>query len=520
MKRVLVLRLSAWMTIKHAVGYAVKLYPGCAVDVFMQKDVKPPVDIKGVTFYRSKGNVLSFLEIRKFIKSRGGYDDIILPYNNVRGDGYFKRELTFLLLPVKIKHVINVYGHGQKITRWGIFFKRFKRLLSHILSSKVFTNILLALTSFIIRIIYCFGVKKDKSDVVFVTHFGYALPSARIRCYNFSGMLNASGISSVVLSMEDHFGVIYDETLLPEKIWANIRLAVRLLRHWKSVLVVLKPDYHYLAPYLMAKTNGNKLIFDYDDWDVHGEVFKNIKALDILNKLMDISCVNVAASTTLYKYFKEQNKSTVFIPTGTDTNKFKPFVAQKFHKESDSIVCGWIGMVWEKNVADNLKYLFECVAELNDDRIWVHVAIGGTAVEYVRRYAEAILPDRVVLHYMINPDQIMDFINFTDIGCFPVVDISKYRKAKSPTKLFEYMACSKPSVSTPVGEVSSIINNEENGFLAEDKETFKKYLRCLVDDVALRERIGKKALDTILADYSLDDCANKFARTLRPYINF
>lgn len=518
MKKILILRLSGWITVKQAVGYAIKIYPGCSIDIFMQKDIKPPFDITGVSFYASSDNALSFFEIRKFIKSRGGYDDIILPYNNIRGDGYFKRELTFLLLPVKNKHVVNIYGQGKQIKKRGMLFRRFNRFVSYILSFKCFTPILVFLTTVIIKFIYLFGGKKDNSDVVFITHFGYALPSARIRCYNFSGILNSAGISSVVLSLEDHFGVLSDETLLPEKLWANIRLSVKLLDYSKSVLVVLKPEYHYLAPYFMVKSLGNKLVFDHDGWDMDTDVFKGVKATYVVDKLISVSSVNVAASNTLYQYFTERRCKSIFIPTGPDTEKFKPFSPKKFYKQSNEIICGWIGMVWGKPIADNLKYLFECVNELDDSRIKVHIAIGGAAVEYVRRYAEEILGDRAVIHYMINPDYLMDFINFTDIGCFPFTYDSKYNETKSPAKLFEYMACGKPSISTPVGEIPSVIKHERNGFLARDKEEFKKYLSFLADSAELRERIGAAALETILNDYSLDVCGHKFARVVRPYI--
>lgn len=518
MKRILILRLSGWMTVKHAVSYALKLYPGCAIDVFMQKDLKPPFDIKGVSFYACTDNALSFFEIRKFIKSRGGYHDIILPYNNIRGDGYFKREITFLLLPVKNKHVINVYGQGKQIKKRGLLFKRFSRFFAYFLSLKCFTPFLIFLTSQVVKSIYLFGLKKDQSDVVFITHFGYALPSARIRCYNFSGILNSSGISSVVLSLEDHLGVLSDESLLPEKLWANVRLAVKLLGYSKSVLVVLKPDYHYLAPYWLAKLKGNKLVFDHDDWNMYTDIFKGVKATDIMEKLSSVSAVNVAASRTLHEYFTDNGYKSMFIPTGPDVNKFKPMKSKKFYKRSDEIVCGWIGMVWGKPIADNLKYLFECIRDLDDARIKVHVGIGGAAVEFVRRYAEEILGDLVVIHYIVDPEDIVDFINFTDIGCFPFVIDSKYNKAKSPTKLFEYMACGKPSIATPVGEIPRIIKHERNGFLAEDKDEFKKYLSFLADSSELREKIGAAALETILSDYSLDVCGNKFARMIRPHI--
>jgi len=97
----------------------------------------------------------------------------------------------------------------------------------------------------------------------------------------------------------------------------------------------------------------------------------------------------------------------------------------------------------------------------------------------------------------------MDYLATIQIGLLPVASRTKFNRAKSPTKLFEYMAMSKPTVSSKIGETAHIIKNGENGFLAKTREEFIEKMQVLIQNSDLRQRIGEKARQTIEEGYSL-----------------
>lgn len=72
--------------------------------------------------------------------------------------------------------------------------------------------------------------------------------------------------------------------------------------------------------------------------------------------------------------------------------------------------------------------------------------------------------------------------------------------------LLEAMACGKPVIATPVGAIPDVINDGVNGFIVKENqpETLSKKIINLLEDKALREKIGKVAQKTIEEKYAGD----------------
>lgn len=80
-----------------------------------------------------------------------------------------------------------------------------------------------------------------------------------------------------------------------------------------------------------------------------------------------------------------------------------------------------------------------------------------------------------------------------------------------PLALLEYMASSKPVVSTDVGGISEVVVNGENGFLAPPGNFHKlaeKIIR-LVENKSLAAEIGKNAFNTVKEKFSEDGMMDK-----------
>ena len=74
----------------------------------------------------------------------------------------------------------------------------------------------------------------------------------------------------------------------------------------------------------------------------------------------------------------------------------------------------------------------------------------------------------------------------------------------SPIKIFEYMASGRAVLAARVGQIAEVIEDGVNGLLYEPAtpESLATQLLRLIDDAVLRERLGKKARETVERRYT------------------
>jgi glycosyltransferase involved in cell wall biosynthesis len=360
--------------------------------------------------------------------------------------------------------------------------------------------------------------------VVFVTREGYSLPGARIRCYNFSRELAHYGITSEVLSFADTLGAQdgqrESELTLRDKIKLNWLALRRLLKDKEAVLYIQRFNYHSFAPYLAHLINENKIILDLDDWEMRENpryylgFYPSSKAHYLTRKIARKSVFCVAASRFLEKFLSEFNKKVCYLPSGVDTELFRP-VPREAHRER--VVFSWIGTFHKSEYVENIRFILDCFAHLRKQysRIFLKILGAGIHGEMVQKLVREAGDSNILLQEWIPPEKVPEYLAAIDVGLFPVVRDSKFNRAKSPTKLFEYMAMAKPSVSGTIGEVSQIIRDADNGFLASDKKEFTEKMRRLIEDRELRLRIGNNARKTVEDRYSLKLLAGQLAELIK-----
>ena len=348
--------------------------------------------------------------------------------------------------------------------------------------------------------------------IIFITREGYDLPGARIRCYNFSQELTKYGIGTEVLSFSDTLGAKDGEKEsqmgLREKISYNCEALGRLIKDKEAILYLQRFNYHSFAPYLAHCLKGNRIILDLDDWEMRDEpryyfgFYPSSKAHYFTREIAKRSIFCVAASRFLEKFLLEFNPRVYYIPSGVNTELFKPSLNKP---DTEKIFFSWVGTFHKKEYIENIELALNCFALLRKRYSHIYFEIMGSGIyrndleKIINRYNDK----NILLKGWIGPDSVPQYLANIHIGLLPVARDKKFNCAESPTKLFEYMAMAKPTVSSAIGEATHIIQDGENGFLAATKEKFMEKMQKLIEDSNLRQCLGEKARQVAQNDYSL-----------------
>ena len=103
--------------------------------------------------------------------------------------------------------------------------------------------------------------------------------------------------------------------------------------------------------------------------------------------------------------------------------------------------------------------------------------------------------------------ELTDILEFT-IGIMPLID-RPFEHGKCGFKLIQYMACEKPTISTPFIANLKIDNGNGNLFASTDKE-WNECLEWGYNNRASLEEVGKKNRKTVVEKYSIQNNHSKY----------
>jgi len=354
--------------------------------------------------------------------------------------------------------------------------------------------------------------------VIFITREDSSMPAVRVRCRDFSRRLQRAGINTEVFSYADIFGAKSgrDERKMGagEKIRYNFQAYQRLSLE-KNILFLQRFNYHSFAPFFLRIFKNYKLVFDLDDWEARENIkyyFNKIpssKAEIMMRIIANKSHLCIGASKFLVEFLEKYNKNVIYLPTAVNTDFFKP---EDEKKKRDNLVVSWIGTIHRRDNVENIRFLIDCFQGLPsfNKPLTLEIAGDGIYIEEIKELVEKSANPQIFLKNWISPEDMPDYLNNVDIGIMPLIQKTKFNMAKSPTKIFEYMAMSKPVIASNIGEAASIINDGENGFLANNKDDFINRLKILIEDKNLRQRMGENARKRVKKYY----CLNNVSQTL------
>lgn len=301
-----------------------------------------------------------------------------------------------------------------------------------------------------------------------------------LRSYFEDQLLSTGGkilkrdFTSILRQVADNFftystidSAIFSET----RVYQKIKKITSLLSFQNIIL------WSYFPMFVGYFDLDSKLkIFDaVDNWIEH-ENFKNYKKrlqenYKIIDKKADLI---FTVSKDLFKLFPN-NKGVHWIPNGVDVDKFNPAksgakfkIKDKKFKDIQGPIIGYVGIIQNRVDMDLIKYL----ATQNSDKSIVLIGMvwPDANVDIIRGLKNVYLLGHK------SYQELPGFIHQFDVAIIPH-KINKFTRSMNPLKLYEYLACGKPVVTTPISGIEKFASLVEVGKTHEEfNQKIKKML--------------------------------------------
>jgi glycosyltransferase involved in cell wall biosynthesis len=254
-----------------------------------------------------------------------------------------------------------------------------------------------------------------------------------------------------------------------------------------------------LFPYLpglaerLSGWTGKPIICDYDDAIFHG--YDNHRRSLVrrllgnkLEPLLTRASAVICGNSYLKSYAEGYCPNSVIVPTVVDTSVYLPRSARA--EPDRPLVVGWLGSptTWQ-----NVEPLLPAIMPAIRTR--------GATLRVIGAGSRLSAVDGIEPVDWSEASEVSE-LQGMDVGIMPLLD-GPFERGKCGYKLIQYMACGVPVVASPVGVNAKIVVENGNGFLASDPSAWAAALERLLDDAALRRRMGFEGRCIAVERYSL-----------------
>jgi glycosyltransferase involved in cell wall biosynthesis len=331
----------------------------------------------------------------------------------------------------------------------------------------------------------------------------YNIHPNAIKILKFLGLKKKSYFISLVLLF------LYFFSVLP-------RSDVIYAREFYVVLVALLPR-------LLFK---RKLVFEIngmasEEQKLRGDSFINriCSFLLKMGEMFAAKCSNLVVSVTpqissyLIYYFHCKSDKIKVVQNGVNIRVFSPMNdmallrewRKKVEIEKDEVVVVFVGNIapWQ-GVDILLESAFQLLPK-NETLKFLIVGDGLLRRTLVKKAEDSKWGKKIIFLGMRPYEEIPFLINIADICVAPFIGERNRKTGVSPLKIYEYMACGQPVVSSRI-EGLEFIEKEYAGELAEpdDAVSLAKALQDLLTNTDMRIEMGRRSLEIARERFSWD----------------
>ncbi|HEY5402130.1 MAG TPA: glycosyltransferase family 4 protein [Pyrinomonadaceae bacterium] len=326
-------------------------------------------------------------------------------------------------------------------------------------------------------------------------------PGQRYRLEQWEPLLRERGVDITYAPFEcaELNDVVYKQGQIAKK----LRLVVQALGRRAALLskltnydvIYLHREAALLGPAVFERLihrSGVPIVFDFDD-----AIFLSYKSpsngylsyLKFAGKTKTncrLAAHVMVGNPYLAEYARQFNQNVSIIPTTIDTDKYKPV---NIEDSSGPVVIGWTGSHSTVQHLDTLRSALAKLAQRESIRLRVigtpNYQIEGVEFETIMWRSETEVED----------------LSAVDIGIMPLPD-DNWARGKCGAKALQFMAMGIPTVCSPVGVNTDIIQDNENGLIANSEDEWIEKLSLLIRSRELRARLGKAGRQTIEQRFS------------------
>ena len=336
--------------------------------------------------------------------------------------------------------------------------------------------------------------------LLFFTKYTQKGPSSRFRTYQYLDKFKDDYICLVFPFFDDEYIV----RLYSGRKVSFIKILYYYLRRtWNLLENAKKNDIIFieyeLMPYFFAwfeaylKLRSIKFIVDYDDAIFHNYDKSNHWLIRFLfrnkiPKVIQYASHVITGSPYLTDFASKYNKKVSEIPTSIIYQKYEPVVSSVFNK---NFVIGWIG---SKSTSINLLLIKEALTEFRRNHPDVVIQLVGVE----KRIADEL--DIIPTEW--TEENELRLLNSFNVGIMPLID-NDFNKGKCGFKLIQYMACGKPTVSTPL-EANIKINRNKKNLYANTNQEWIHALEQIYNNRTYFAEVGEENKKDVINYYSVE----------------
>jgi len=329
-------------------------------------------------------------------------------------------------------------------------------------------------------------------------------PSQRFRFEQYLAYLKEQGFDyrfSHAISVEDD-QIMYGKRHYFKKFFILLKIFRIRIKDWLSYnkhdIIFVQREAMMIGSTFFErriKKSKAKFIFDFDDsiWLMDtsdgNKRFEWMKNPEKTARNIHYADMVFAGNTYLADYAYHYNKNIKIIPTTIDTEHYKPLSKIR---QTEEVIIGWSGSITTiKHFEFALDFLKVIKKKFGNK---VSIVVVGDGAYVNKELSIKGLP-------WIAEKEI-EVLNSFDIGIMPLPD-DEWAKGKCGLKGLQYMALEIPTIMSPVGVNTEIIQQGNNGFLASTTDEWISCLSQLIEDAELRKCVGKAGRETVLEKYSV-----------------
>jgi glycosyltransferase involved in cell wall biosynthesis len=222
----------------------------------------------------------------------------------------------------------------------------------------------------------------------------------------------------------------------------------------------------------------------------------------------------------LMEMYNVPDERIIVIGNGANIEQFKPMDQEETKKElkldQDADYVCFVGSLFPWHGIQYLVDAAPSILRACPNTRFLIVGEGSMKNEWMQQAKELGVYDQFRFTGSVRYEKVPLYINASEI-CIATFTKERHMKiGGSPLKMFEYMACEKPVVSSRIPDID-FIEKENAGLLVEPEnpQELAKAIITLMKNEKLRETMGKNARKYVSENHSWEAVARKVAEIFK-----